>query len=55
LCHKRLSQGSFRWWPTSPGEAGRFLQAHQLQVLVAGGNPEAAEGAPPWRPVLPPV
>jgi len=52
LCHKRLSHLSFRWWPTSATEAGRFLQAHQLQVLVAGGNPDAAEGAPSWRPVV---
>jgi len=30
---------------------GRFLQGHQLQVLLAGGNPEAAGGAPLWRRV----
>lgn len=29
----------------------RPLQAHELQVLLACGNPEAAKGAPLWRPV----
>ena len=23
LCHKRLSEGRFRWWPTSPGAPAR--------------------------------
>ncbi len=53
LCHKRLSTGRFRWWPTSthPTAAARTLAAHQLQVLLSAGNPEAARAAPPWRPV----
>jgi len=55
LCQKRMSQGRFRWWPRSTTEQGRFLQAHELQVLVSGGNPEAAGGAPPWRPVALPA
>ncbi len=55
LCQKRLSQGRFRFWPSSQTEAGRFLQAHQLQVLISGGNPEAAGGAGIWRPVAVPA
>jgi transposase len=55
LCQKRLSQGRFRWWPRREGEAGRFLQAHELQVLVNGGNPDAAGGAGIWRPVALPA
>ena len=59
LCHKRLSSGRFRWWPTadttaeqaSPGV--RTLAAHQLQVLLSAGNPEATQAAPAWRPVGP--
>ena len=51
LCHKRLSRGRFPWWPASPTEAAKPLAAHQLQVLLAAGNPERARGAPPWRPV----
>jgi transposase len=55
LCHKRLSSGRFRWWPTStrPMEAAETLAAHQLQVLLSAGDPAGAEGAPAWRPVGP--
>ena len=52
LCHKRLSSGKFRWWP-APGATTRTLAAHELQVLLAAGNPEAAQAAPAWRPVGP--
>jgi hypothetical protein len=59
LCHKRLSSGRFRWWPvgknvTDPASPGaRTLAAHQLQVLLAGGDPEATQAAPVWRAVSP--
>jgi transposase len=53
LCHKRLSQGRFQWWPTSETEAAKTLASHQLQVLFSAGNPAAAQGAPTWRPVGP--
>jgi len=50
LCQKRLSAGRFRFWPTSEkGGRTRRLEAHELQVLLACGNPGAAKGAPPWR------
>ena len=49
LCQKRLSQGRFRWWPETTGT----LEAHQLPVLLAGGNPALAQGAPAWRRVDP--
>ncbi len=55
LCQKRLSQGRFRSWPSSPTQLSRFLQAHELQVLLSGGNPEAAGGAPTWRSVTVPA
>jgi transposase len=51
LCHKRLSSGKFRWWPAAPHAAAKALAAHQLQVLLAGGDPEATHAAPVWRPV----
>jgi transposase len=52
LCQKRLSAGRFRFWPSAPGKnPARPLAAHELQVLLACGNPEAAKGAPPWRRV----
>jgi len=52
LCQKRLSAGRFRFWPTAQrGGRTRRLEAHELQVLLACGDPAAAKGAPPWRRV----
>jgi len=51
LCQKRLSKGRFPWWPQSVSSATQALQAHQLMVLLSGGNPAAARGVPPWRRV----
>ena len=55
LCHKRLSKGRFRWWPSSPDAsvAAQQLAAHQLQVLLCAGNPAGTQTAPDWRPVSP--
>jgi transposase len=55
LCQKRLSQGQFRHWPGRGTEAPKARQmfAHQLQVLLAGGNPDATQAAPQWRPITP--
>ena len=55
LCQKRLSTSKFRYWPGRSGEVKRELLAHELQVLLAGGNPDAAQGAPQWRPITPPL
>ena len=50
LAQKRLSTGRFRFWPRGAG--GRTtLEAHELGVLLSGGDPKAAQGAPPWRRV----
>jgi transposase len=46
---KRLSKGRFPWWPTGQ-DGARVLRAHQAQLLLAAGNPEA-EAAPVWRPL----
>jgi transposase len=51
LCQKRLSEGRFRYWPDGVGSVHRELLAHQFQVLLAGGDAEAASGAPAWRRV----
>jgi transposase len=51
LCQKRLSSGRFRWWPSHPDEAVTSLQAHELQVLLYGGDPGATKAAPMWRRV----
>lgn len=52
LCHKRLSEGRFRWWPSSKG-ATKQLASHQLSVLFCAGNPDRTAAAPPWRSVTP--
>jgi len=50
LCQKRLSAGRFRFWPASErGKRTRRLEAHEMAVLLACGDPAAAKGAPPWR------
>jgi len=49
LCHKRLSKGRFRWWPQRLSSETRIMEAHQLGVLLSGGDPAAARGVRPWR------
>jgi transposase len=55
LCQKRLSEGRFRHWPGCGTDAAKARQmlAHQVQVLLAGGNPNATQAAPQWRPIAP--
>lgn len=53
LCHKRLSSGKFRYWPERFGSVRLELLAHEVQVLLRGGNPTATQAAPAWRPILP--
>jgi len=53
LCQKRLSKGTFRWWPsattTTTTEATLRLEAHQVQLLLWNGDPSSARTAPLWR------
>lgn len=53
LCHKRLSQGRFQFWPTAAGGPALTLAAHQLHVLLSAGNPDGAKALADWRPVGP--
>lgn len=53
LCHKRISEGRFRWWPSAADEA-TTVAAHELQVLLYAGDPAATRAAPVWRRVAPP-
>jgi len=48
MCQKRLSSGRFAFWPDGTDPA-RSLEAHELQVLLMGGNPAQASVPPPWR------
>ena len=51
LCQKRLSASRFRWWPSNPGGASARLLAHELQVLIYGGDPRGAKVPEAWRAV----
>jgi transposase len=53
LCQKRLSQSRFGHWPRAAGSVKRELMAHELQVLLSGGNPETTGAAPQWRQIVP--
>ena len=55
LCHKRLSQGRFPWWPSvaDADVAAQRLAAHQLAVLLSAGDPTRTGAAADWRPVGP--
>jgi transposase len=53
LCHKRLSQGRFPWWPSAGEDGAQRLAAHQLSVLLSAGNPMRTGAAADWRPVGP--
>lgn len=53
LMQKRLSAGKFRFWPEAVESASKQLEAHELQVLLAAGNPAIVQAAPVWRRVSP--
>lgn len=53
LCHKRLSTGRFRRWPSLDDVSAKRLRAHELQVLLFGGDPSGTKASPDWRPVSP--
>jgi transposase len=53
ICHKRLSSGRFRHWPNGTSQATRALEAHELTLLLRGGDPSQVKVAPTWRPVSP--
>jgi transposase len=54
LCQKRLSSGTFRYWPSGTCKSSE-LAAHELAVLIWAGDPSATKGAPVWRPVKQPA
>lgn len=50
LCHQRLSKGKYAIWPGGE-ESSVELEAHELQVLLCGGDPQATRAVPKWRSV----
>jgi transposase len=51
LCHKRLSEGRFAHWPKRGATTATPLEAHELTVLLRGGDPSTAQAAPVWRAI----
>lgn len=52
LCQKRLSSGRFNWWPEKLDRQSQLLAAHEVQLLLWNGNPEAAP-AVMWKKISP--
>jgi len=52
LCQKRLSRGRFNWWPEKLDRQAQLLAAHEVQLLLWNGNPEAAS-AVLWKKISP--
>lgn len=48
LCQKRMSKNRFKYWPKDDSPVSR-LEAHQLTILLQGGNPDDVHTAPQWR------
>ena len=46
LCHKRFSSGHFAFWPSTPE-----MEAHELAVVLRGGDPRGARAVEVWRRV----
>jgi transposase len=52
LMTKRLSKGRFpAWQPFDAESAHQLVQAHQLQLLLAGGSWQRCPVAEAWRPL----
>ena len=49
LCSKRLSTGRFPHWPD--GEPVTAMAAHEVMVLLRGGDPSAVTTLGPWRKI----
>ena len=47
LCQKRLSEGTFKFWPRNDAT----FSAPQIQVLLYNGNPGGSQMAPAWKPL----
>jgi transposase len=50
LAQKRLSKGTFVWWPEG-SDAAKPLEAYEAQLLMAAGDVSRVRAAPMWRRV----
>jgi len=51
LCQKRLSKGTFKWWPDKSHDCVSILAVHELQLLLWNGDPCHVRVAPGWRKI----
>ena len=49
LCTKRLSKGTFAWWPNADDPQ---IDVKQLQILLWNGNPSTAGFSRDWKKAL---
>jgi transposase len=49
MCTKRLSKGTFKWWPGSLDPS--HIDMRQLQTLLWNGNPSMAGFSKDWRKI----
>ena len=47
-CDLRIAKGTFPHWPSSDSPL-QGIKAHQLYLLLKGGNPDSAQVLPEWR------
>lgn len=50
LCTRRLSKGTFSYWPKGSGPCSALL-ARELQILIWGGDPASCAFPALWRKV----
>lgn len=51
LCSKRLSQGRFPFWPRSGTAQVTGIEAHEVQILIRGGDPSRVHVLKPWKKI----
>jgi transposase len=53
LLIRRLSSGTIKWWPKATTSSNAStIQAKELQTLILGGNPAAAEFSNDWKKII---
>lgn len=49
-CDLRIAEGKFPYWPTSSQHI-TDIKAHELYLLIRGGNPEGVRVQEDWRKI----
>lgn len=55
LCHRRLSSGRLKWWPTHQDIENSSMvtsfTAREIQVILWNGDPNGAQFDPEWKKI----